>query len=65
MTVGDRLFTLTAKGAIAEPTQPGADALLGDLKDALDRYASRWGELADREWNRCNEFQPALKACGQ
>ena len=49
----------------ARPTHPGADALLGDLKDDLDRYASAYGELADREWNRNSELQPALSACGQ
>lgn len=68
MMVGDRLFTLTARGAIKAgvrvlPLVP--DALLGALKDDLDRYAARYAELADEEWCRCHELQPTLKASGQ
>jgi MoaA/NifB/PqqE/SkfB family radical SAM enzyme len=47
------------------PTHPGADALLKDLKDALDLYAARYGELADEEWYKCHEHQPTRKASGQ
>ena len=49
----------------ARPTHPGADALLDDFKDDLDRYAARYGELADEEWYGCYETQPTLKASGQ
>jgi MoaA/NifB/PqqE/SkfB family radical SAM enzyme len=49
----------------ARPTHPGAEALLDDLKDDLDRYAARYGELADEEWYRCHELPPTLKASGQ
>jgi MoaA/NifB/PqqE/SkfB family radical SAM enzyme len=34
----------------ARPTHPGAEALLGDLKAELDRYAAEYAELADAEW---------------
>lgn len=49
----------------ARPTHPGADALLGSLKDDLDEYAARYAELANEEWYRCHELQSARKASGQ
>jgi MoaA/NifB/PqqE/SkfB family radical SAM enzyme len=36
----------------AKPTHSGADALLDELKDDLDRYASEYRKLADEEWHR-------------
>jgi hypothetical protein len=48
----------------ARPTHPGADALLGDLKDKLDRYAARYGEMADAEWYGEDEARRFLKASG-
>lgn len=34
----------------ARPTHPGAEALLGDLRAELDRYAAEYAEMADAEW---------------
>ena len=34
----------------ARPTYEGGEAILTKAADGLDRYACRWGELADGEW---------------
>lgn len=105
MMVGERLFTITAKGAItagvrvlplvpddllvgiarrniAKVPWPEGQAFMERLlvlgkraiagacprvrsKDALDRYAARYAQLADEEWYRDHEFEPARKASGQ
>ena len=49
----------------ARPTHPGADAVLDELKDDLDTYASEYGELADAEWYREHQDQRYLRASGQ
>jgi MoaA/NifB/PqqE/SkfB family radical SAM enzyme len=49
----------------AKPTHPGAEALLGELQDGLDRYAAEYGRLADAEWYAQYENQPHLRASGQ
>ena len=49
----------------ARPTHPGADLLLSDLKNDLDTYACRYGELAEREWSREHEDRHHLKASGE
>jgi hypothetical protein len=49
----------------ARPTHPGADALLDDLKDELDRYAARYGEIADAEWYGEDEGRHFLRASGE
>jgi MoaA/NifB/PqqE/SkfB family radical SAM enzyme len=46
----------------ARPTHPGADALLDDLKDELDRYAAEYGRLADAEWYGQDDSQHHLRA---
>lgn len=48
----------------ARPTHPGAGALLDDLKDDLDLYASRYGRIADAEWYGQDEGRRFLKASG-
>jgi hypothetical protein len=35
----------------AHPTHPGADSIITTLAPALDEYAKRYGEVADRAWN--------------
>ncbi|MFZ1946701.1 MAG: radical SAM protein [bacterium] len=49
----------------ARPTHPGASALLNELKEGLDSYAARYAVLADQEWYKCHESEPALTASGQ
>jgi hypothetical protein len=49
----------------ARPTHPGADALLDDLKDELDRYAAEYGEIADAEWYAQDEGRHYLRASGE
>jgi MoaA/NifB/PqqE/SkfB family radical SAM enzyme len=49
----------------AKPTHPGADALLDDLKDELDRYAAEYGEIADAEWYGQDEGRHFLRASGE
>ncbi|HVP56980.1 MAG TPA: radical SAM protein, partial [bacterium] len=49
----------------ARPTHPGAEAVLGELSDALDKYAAHYGCLADREWFACHELQPTARAGGR
>jgi MoaA/NifB/PqqE/SkfB family radical SAM enzyme len=48
----------------AHPTHHGADALLDELKDDLDRYAEEYGEIADAEWYGQDEGRPFLTASG-
>jgi MoaA/NifB/PqqE/SkfB family radical SAM enzyme len=49
----------------AGPTHPGADTLLGELKDDLDRYASEYGNLADAEWYGQHGAQQCCGAGGE
>ncbi len=49
----------------AKPTHPGADAILGELRDDLDRYAAEYAEIADAEWYTQYESQHRLKASGE
>jgi MoaA/NifB/PqqE/SkfB family radical SAM enzyme len=49
----------------AGPTHPGADALLHELSDDLDRYAAEYGRLADDEWYRGSGSAPRLRAVGE
>lgn len=49
----------------ARPTHPGAEAILGELRDDLDMYAAQYGRLTDEEWYRCDDLRPALRASGQ
>jgi hypothetical protein len=48
----------------AQPTHPGADALLDDLKDELDRYAAEYDEKADAEWYGQDDGRHLLRASG-
>jgi hypothetical protein len=41
----------------ARPTHPGAETLVGELADALDRKARAWAALADEQW-RCEGGLP-------
>jgi MoaA/NifB/PqqE/SkfB family radical SAM enzyme len=48
----------------AKPTHPGADALLDDLRDQLDKYAAEYAEKADAEWYGQHEDRGFLRASG-
>ncbi len=47
----------------AKPTHPGAEGILEELSEELDRYAHEYGNLADFEWYGSEENQ-RLKASG-
>jgi MoaA/NifB/PqqE/SkfB family radical SAM enzyme len=48
----------------ARPTHPGADALLGDLRAELDRYAAEYAEMADAEWYGRNKVSARAQQAG-
>jgi len=47
----------------AKPTHPGAEGVLDELSEELDRYAHEYGNLADFEWYASEENQ-RLRASG-
>ena len=45
-----KVWRRIAKKYEVKPTHPGAETLIEDLADGLDRQAAQWQELADRKW---------------
>ncbi len=44
-------------------THPGAEEIVTDLKAEMDRYAARYGALADRIWREEYLKAPSLRTC--
>jgi MoaA/NifB/PqqE/SkfB family radical SAM enzyme len=49
----------------ARPTHAAAEAILGDLAAAMDRYAEEYGRLADDQWDAEYGHLRQLEACGE
>ncbi|MFO7958016.1 MAG: radical SAM protein [Candidatus Brocadiia bacterium] len=46
-----KVFRAYAEKYGAEPTHPGAETLIEDLAEGLDRRAAAWAEIAEQKWD--------------